>query len=311
MGKTFMAPVSWGLGDLVVSLPVVQALIDAGGETYLVTRSNLQEQLAKRVEGLAGVVSETGFDPALLTKDDTYINLRDHDLQKNYWWGGAEFERDYPGLCINDILEIISRHFLIAADFSRLQPMHFVRRSESLGKIIFLPGSDGTYKCWLADYWSMLAKQLEWKGLSCLVIGEPNQSKETKDLLELGMPWIDTPTVGDAVDLISSSTAVVGVDTGLMHVAVNQGVPTLGLFRNGPIYVRHYPHVRTLIAKECHSECRMKQSSSSYNEVTSFRDWTGTTWCCTIPDHVRCMASIDPGTVLTEILSLIQMPRPK
>ena len=58
--RRFIAPVSFGLGDLVVSLPVVQAAVTAGGcsgtETWLVTRSHSQAALAERIGGLAGTV---------------------------------------------------------------------------------------------------------------------------------------------------------------------------------------------------------------------------------------------------------------
>ena len=54
----YLAPLSNGIGDLIVSLPVVQGLIDSGYETYLITRSNMQEELVDRIEGLSGSVSE-------------------------------------------------------------------------------------------------------------------------------------------------------------------------------------------------------------------------------------------------------------
>ncbi len=53
LGRRFIAPVSFGLGDLVVSLPVVQAAVTAGErsgtEVWLVARSPSQVALAERV----------------------------------------------------------------------------------------------------------------------------------------------------------------------------------------------------------------------------------------------------------------------
>ena len=66
----YLAPLSNGIGDLIVSLPVVQGLIDCGYETYLITRSSIQEQLIDRVEGLSGSVSEEAFSPKNLSKTD-------------------------------------------------------------------------------------------------------------------------------------------------------------------------------------------------------------------------------------------------
>jgi len=58
MSRTLVAPVSYGLGDLVVSLPAFQALIAEGDPVWLVARAPSQRLLAERIEGLAGVVDE-------------------------------------------------------------------------------------------------------------------------------------------------------------------------------------------------------------------------------------------------------------
>ena len=62
MPRTLLAPVSYGLGDLVVSLPAVQALIGEDQPVWLVARAPSQRLLAERVEGLAGVVDEADAD---------------------------------------------------------------------------------------------------------------------------------------------------------------------------------------------------------------------------------------------------------
>lgn len=60
----YLAPVANGLGDLIVSLPALQALIKTGQPTYLVTRSPFQEGLEARIAGLAGSIREIDFDTA-------------------------------------------------------------------------------------------------------------------------------------------------------------------------------------------------------------------------------------------------------
>ena len=91
----FIAPISWGLGDLIVSLPAVQALIDLGKQTHLVTRSSLQEGLSERIGELAGVISERDFGAYALADNDSYVNLRDYPLQRDVWWGSPSFEEKY------------------------------------------------------------------------------------------------------------------------------------------------------------------------------------------------------------------------
>lgn len=97
--RAFVAPVSFGLGDLVVSLPAVHGLIGAGWDTWLVARSSLQELLAERIDGLSGVVREERFDPSVA--GGRWFNLRDHPLQTDHFWGSAEFERAFGKLGIN------------------------------------------------------------------------------------------------------------------------------------------------------------------------------------------------------------------
>src|SRR5690348_7018014 len=106
MGRTLLAPVSFGLGDLVVSLPAIQALVNENARLWLVARAPSQRLLAERIAGLAGVVDEAG-----LTRrpGDRLIDLRDHPLQRDYWWGSAAFAAEFGRLNINDILDRICR----------------------------------------------------------------------------------------------------------------------------------------------------------------------------------------------------------
>ena len=89
MSRTLLAPVSYGLGDLVVSLPAVQALVSESQPAWLVARSPSQRLLAERIDGLAGVVDESTYTER---PGDRFIDLRDHPLQRDVWWGSVEFE---------------------------------------------------------------------------------------------------------------------------------------------------------------------------------------------------------------------------
>src|SRR4029453_3493130 len=234
----FIAPVSWGLGDLIVSLPAVQGLIACGQPTWLVTRSEFQVGLAERIPGLAGPIAEGELPGKFRPHTDAYYNLREHPIQTNYWWGSPEFERDFSGYRINDILDLICRDLKIPADFRRLVPLACEFKPEFSETIVFLPGSDGSYKCWPNENWQALGRKLQRLGMHCVMVGEPNNSNEVCELAQAGMSWVPTPTLAQALDVLSSSRAVVGVDTGLTHLAVHQGQPTVAVFRQNPIYYR-------------------------------------------------------------------------
>ncbi len=299
---TYIAPISWGLGDLVVSLQAVQALIERG-ETYLIARSDSQAELASRVEGLAGTVAEKDFDASSLAPSDVYLNLRNHPLQKNYWWGSPEFEAAYPGYKINDCLKTIARDFGLLVDWQKLTPLSSIHRENFAKTIIFIAGSDGDYKNWPKQNWLELESLLIERGYSVVVIGQPHTCPAVNELLESGLQWIDTPQIGDAIDVISSSVAVVGVDTGLSHLSVNQGIQTTMLYRSDPIFIRDYPNCHSLMAKTCPKECLDQSNSCAHNEVTEFNQWTPKVWRCALDDQTRCMSSIDARTV-SELVTL-------
>ncbi len=300
---SFIAPVSWGLGDLIVSLPAVQALIKSSSETYLVVRSAQQQGLADRIEGLTGVVPEKEMTSILAESDSvTYINLRLHPIQTEFWWGSAEFEKVYPGLRINDILKVICKDYGIDAVFDRPAPLVYNSRADVVGKVVFVPGSDGTYKCWSEANWLQLRDALVDEGWQCIMIGKPDQSKAVKSLIDAGLTWIPTETLGDAVDVVSSTSLVIGVDTGLMHLAVQQSTPTVCLYRHNPIYFRDFPEALYMVAPPCHSICIDRSMNTSYETVTEFAGWTPGGWECAQPEGDRCMDAILPEAVFRTAL---------
>ncbi|MGA8372041.1 MAG: hypothetical protein WB765_18060, partial [Acidimicrobiales bacterium] len=135
VNRRFIAPVSFGLGDLVVSLPVVQAAVIqgqcSGGETWLVARSPSQAALAERVSGLAGTLFEG--DGAI--EPESLLDLRDHRLQRDHWWGTPEFEAAYGPLSINEIIARIGADLGLVGDFSKPVPLEARRRPDAEGLV--------------------------------------------------------------------------------------------------------------------------------------------------------------------------------
>jgi hypothetical protein len=301
--KAYIAPISWGLGDLIVSLPVVHGLIASGRETVLVTRSCLQEGLAERILGLAGAIKETDLGEDF---DGDYFNLRAHPIQTEYWWGTPEFEAKYGKLKINEILAIICQDMRLAARFAQLIPLVRNEYAATKGKVILLPGTDGAYKFWEKNYWLEVAGRLHKCGDQVVVIGQPDRCQAVRELCESGLDWVETPTLGDAVDAISSSKLVIGVDTGLMHVAVQQGVRTVALYRSDPIYLRQYPQVAALTANPCKPECvGMGSGSTAVRTDEAVKRFAAGGWVCKAAGYDRCMASITPEMVIKAVEGLL------
>ena len=302
MSRVYVAPISFGLGDLVVSLPVVQALIAqmrrSGGETWLVARSNAQAKLAPRIEGLAGCVDEDTFDPH--AGGDCFVDLRDHPLQRDYWWGSPEFEQAFGPLLINDILDRICSDFGIDAEFARPVPLSARPRPELHSSVVFVTESDGPSKRWTADRWASLAESIADLGFEARLI---TRDETSLDMRAAGIEATRAPTPGDAVDVLSACRAVIGVDTGLTHIAVQQGTPTVTICRANTTFLRPWPHVRAVMGDPCDEACTSLEKEYAYNERVSLRGFRWQPRTC--PVEGRCLEPVRPADVLRALGELL------
>jgi len=289
--RTFVAPISFGLGDLVVSLPAVQALV-AEGETWLVARSSVQLALAERIEGLAGAVREEELD----SRGARYVNLRDHPIQRDHWWGTEEFARAYGEIRINEILARICADRAIAADFSRPRALLARPRSGLRGAVLLVPGTDAPAKRWPAERWVALADALRAAGRTVRVMTGGGGSDGENALRESGVLAAEAPTPGEVVDVVTGCAAVVGVDTGLVHLAAQQGTPAVALFRQPAIYFRPWPHCRAVLGAPCDRACLQAERARAYHgsidrPAESFRP-------AACAAGGQCLAAISPRDVL-------------
>ena len=161
MGRTLLAPVSFGLGDLVVSLPAIQALISEGPHGVAGRPAPSQRLLAERIDGLAGVVDEAALT---VRSGDRLIDLRDHPLQRDFWWGSAAFEAEFGPLDINDILERICADFGITADFSPRSAASGTLAADLGRTVLLVHETDGADKSWPASRWAAVAALLRADG---------------------------------------------------------------------------------------------------------------------------------------------------
>jgi Glycosyltransferase family 9 (heptosyltransferase) len=292
--RRFIAPVSFGLGDLVVSLPVVQAAVSDGGrsgtETWLVTRSNSQAALAERVSGLAGTVAEGDVATRL---PGAFIDLRDHPLQRDYWWGSPEFLAAYGTLSINEIMARIGADLGLVGDFSAPIPLAFRDRPDAEGLVLLVADADGTAKRWAPERWVELAAALGRRGLGAAVV---THGVGATALVDRGLATIVAATPGDAVDVLSACRAVVGVDTGLTHIAAQQGTPTITLSRIPAVYFRDWDHTRLVTGSTCDPVCQHAEMEYAYNRRIDLSAKHPAPRVCLA--ELGCLNAIDPGSVL-------------
>jgi len=285
-----VAPISFGLGDLVVSLPIVQALIAdtarKGDETWLVARSASQAQLSERIPGLAGCVDEGTFPP--VSGADRLVDLRDHPLQRDYWWGSPEFEAAVGPLEINQILDRIATDFGIDADFSAPIPLLSSLVPGLDHTVLLVTETDGPAKAWPATKWEALAAQLRQR----FDVRRVTRTVTVGDLDPLAVPALAVPNPGVAVDSLSSCLGVIGIDTGLTHIAVQQRTPTVTICRHGSVYFRPWPHARALRGTPCDPACLVEERASAYNDRVSLRGFRWRPRTC--PSGQKCLSELKP-----------------
>jgi hypothetical protein len=301
MGRVLVAPISFGIGDLVVSLPAIQAVITAGNQcdkpTWLLARSRAQRSLASRIVGLAGCVDEASFEAG---DHDELVDLRDHPMQRDFWWGSATFEQEFGPLDINHILQRICVDFGIAADFSRPIPLAAHPRPELCDSVLLVHETDGVDKAWPAERWSAAATELLAAGLEVRLV---TRSGCTGDMRATGISELRAPTLGHAVDVLTACRAVIGVDTGLTHIAAQQGTPTVMVCRPSSVYFRPWGHCRVLRGDPCTAECVAIEASYAYNERVSLKGFRPDARTC--PSGAPCLSPTRPEQAIALLGELL------
>jgi ADP-heptose:LPS heptosyltransferase len=295
--RTLLAPISFGLGDLVLSLPAIAALVAQGEPVWLVARSHAQELLAERVPSLSGVVVEQGL---VLRPGDRLVDLRDHPLQRDYWWGSPAFETSFGSLGINEILGRICSDFGIAADFSRPEPLLARGRPGLDGSVLLVHETDGPAKHWPPRRWAEVVAALRADGHA---VAHVMRSSGPSPLDALDIPREVLPTPGDVVDALSACRGVIGIDTGLTHIAAQQGTPTVTICRRTSVYFRPWPHCRVVRGGACTESCTTAEENYAYNHEVSLEHFRPSPRGC--PSGSPCMDEAAPGHAVALLRELL------
>jgi len=101
--------------------------------------------------------------------------------------------------------------------------------------IVLLPFTTRPQKHWFAERWIDLAGRLTEAGWPCLILGGADDRAAAEQLTAgsetAAMYNLAGQTgIGQAVALLAQAAGAVGVDTGLTHVAIARGLPTVCLF---------------------------------------------------------------------------------
>lgn len=123
-------------------------------------------------------------------------------------------------------------HINLPLDYG-LNPLHFKLKSPSPPYVVFLQGTTWQTKYWPQLYWVELAQKINAKGLLIKLPWGNNREKKAAEALAKTSHLIEVlPPLNlrGIAELLTSAKMVVGVDTGLVHLAAALNVPTLSLF---------------------------------------------------------------------------------
>ena len=99
--------------------------------------------------------------------------------------------------------------------------------------VVFLTATSRDDKLWPEAHWLSLGQRLNSLGFSAVLPGGSAIERERAGRLAAGIPGaVAAPpmSIPDLAALLSGGRAAVGVDTGLTHLAVALGVPTVALY---------------------------------------------------------------------------------
>jgi heptosyltransferase-1 len=99
--------------------------------------------------------------------------------------------------------------------------------------VVALHASSRADKRWPRENWMALASRLASEGITVIYPGGNRQEREEAARLAAASPGaVAAPSMSltDAAALLAHAVGVVGVDTGLTHLAVALGCPTVGLY---------------------------------------------------------------------------------
>jgi len=182
--------------------------------------------------------------------------------------------------------------FLFPPDDARLIATNLLKSVETDKFVTIFPGASISERQWGVDRFRCVVKSLESHGVRVVVVGSADD-KSLADAIVSGSRAVNlagfTSIPGTAA-VISSSRLLPSGDSGILHIGVGLGIPTVSLFGPGIAakWAPRGPRHRVINMNIACSPC------------TRF----GNTPPC--PSNVSCLAGITPEEVVHALMDLIE-----
>ena len=108
-----------------------------------------------------------------------------------------------------------------------------VHRGQDKGYCVLLHGTSRADKCWPEGAWIELGRALEARGFDCVLPWGSEHERARSERIAASLQRARVPErlpLDAMAALLAGSAAVIGVDTGLTHLAAALGVPVLAIF---------------------------------------------------------------------------------
>jgi heptosyltransferase-1 len=99
--------------------------------------------------------------------------------------------------------------------------------------VVFLHATSRADKLWPIDRWIGLGRALERRGMQCVLPWGSSEERRRSEAIAEALSTAQVPALAPVAELaavLAGAAAVVGVDTGLTHLAAALGVPVIALF---------------------------------------------------------------------------------
>jgi heptosyltransferase-1 len=135
-------------------------------------------------------------------------------------------------LALADTLGWDTSNFEMVLGLSELDNKRSIDIAPQEAYVVIAPFTTRPQKHWTHRHWRALIEQLVNAGHRVACLGGPADREEAATLLEglTVMNWVGAYPLGVSAGLVKQSSGVIGVDTGLTHMGIAVGVPTVALF---------------------------------------------------------------------------------
>lgn len=182
--------------------------------------------------------------------------------------------------------------FLFPPDDARQIAINILKSVRADKFVTIFPGASISERQWGVDRFSCVVKSLESRGVRAVVVGSADD-RPLADAIVSGSSAVNLAgrtSISGTAAVISSSRLLLSGDSGILHIGVGLGTPTVSIFGPGIAakWAPRGPRHRVINMNIACSPC------------TRF----GNTPPC--PRNVSCLAGITPEEVVRVILNLIE-----